>query len=100
MSTTAGMYTDSLVSGNSKYVIQFIVEINFAHLTIRNAENEIDKMVNHLLQKGVTTEVIGRSTPEFSDPTEQGWKKLGSTDWLKRTLLKANTDDLDVEEVC
>ena len=66
--------------------------------TIRNAENEIDKMVNHLLHKDVTTEVIGRSTPEFSDPTEQGWKKLGSTDWLKRTLLKANTDDLDVGE--
>ena len=32
MSTTAGMYTDSLVSLNSKYVIQFIVEINFTHL--------------------------------------------------------------------
>ena len=36
--------------------------------------------------------------PEFSDPTEQGWKKLGSTDWLKGTLLKANTDDLEVEQ--
>ena len=66
--------------------------------TIRNAENEIDKMVNHLLQKDVTTEVIGHLTPEFSDPTEQGWKKLGSTDWLKGTLLKANTDDLEVEQ--
>ena len=65
--------------------------------TIRNAENEIDKMVNHLLQKDVTTEVIGRSTPEFSDPTEQGWK-ICSTDWLQGTLLKANTDDLGVEE--
>ena len=30
--------------------------------TIRNAENE---MVNHLLQKDVTTEVIGRLTPEL-----------------------------------
>lgn len=68
-----------------------------AHTT-RNAENDIDKMVNHLIQKNVTTEVIGRLTPEFSDPTEQGWKKLCSTDWLQGTLLKANTDDLGVEE--
>ena len=68
-----------------------------AHMT-RNAENDIDKMVNHLIQKNVTTEVIGRLTPEFSDPTEQGWKKLCSTDWLQGTLLKANTDDLGVEE--
>ena len=55
-------------------------------------------MVNHLIQKDVTTEVIGPLTPEFSDPTEQGWKKLVSTDWLQGTLLKANTDDLEVED--
>ena len=66
-----------------------------AHTT-RNAENDIDKMVNHLTWKNVTTEVIGRLTPEFSDPTEQGWKKLCSTEWLQGTLLKANTDDLGV----
>ena len=70
-----------------------------AHTT-RDAENDIniDKMVNHLIQKNVTTEVIGGLTPEFSDPTEQGWKKLCSTDWLQGALLKANTDDLGVEE--
>ena len=28
----AGMYTDSLVSVNSNYVIKFIVEINFTNL--------------------------------------------------------------------
>ena len=47
----------------------------------------------------MTTEIIGRLTPEFSDPTEQGWKKFCSTDWLQGTLLKANTDDLGIEEM-
>ena len=46
-----------------------------AHTT-RNAENEIDKMVNHLLQKDVMTEVIGRSIPEFSDATEKYGRNL------------------------
>ena len=47
--------------------------------TIRNAENEIDKMVNHLLQKDVTTEVIGHLTSEFSDPTEHGRNLVAQT---------------------
>ena len=57
--------------------------------TIRNAEPPA---------KDVTTEVIGRLAPELSDPTQQGWKKLVSTDWLQGTLLKANTNDLEVEK--
>ena len=37
--------------------------------TVRNAENDIDKIVNRLIQE-VTTEVVGHLTLEFSDPSE------------------------------
>ena len=61
--------------------------------TVRGAEGDIKTMTTHLLEQKATSEVPGRSTPLWVDPTSKGWEKL-TQDWLQATLSRWHIDDL------
>ena len=61
--------------------------------TVRSSRTDVDSMVQHLHQKRATEEREGRNTPVFSDPTEQGWKKLSTTSWLQDRLSSVHQDE-------
>ncbi len=66
--------------------------------TVRDSDSDVKKMVTHLTDKGVHVVDKERTSPAFADPTENGWKKIGTTTWLKDTLsrsLEAETSDVD-----
>ena len=46
-----------------------------------------------LHQKRATEEREGCNTPVFTDPTEQGWKKLSTTSWLQDRLSSVDQDE-------
>jgi hypothetical protein len=50
------------------------------------------------LEKNATSEIMGRLTPAFKDPTEEGWKKLCCTDWIQEILARTPQDDLQEEQ--
>ena len=56
--------------------------------TIRDANNDISKMVKVLLEKSVSAPVSERNNPTFEDPTEKGSKKLCNTKWVQETLAR------------
>ena len=69
-----------------------------AHTT-HDASIDVLKMVKHLLDKDVTTESAERRSPQFLDPTENGWKKLTKA-WLKDTLERTSAGEVaDSEEI-
>lgn len=53
--------------------------------TVRDATDDIKKMVTYLRENNVSQLIENRTTPEFSDPTNEGYKKLCSS-WLKEIL--------------
>ena len=69
--------------------------------TVRESDNDVKKMVFYLLDKRV--HMVEEDTM-FIDPTEIGWKKIGTTTWLKDTLSRSletenlNTADLHLAE--
>ena len=66
--------------------------------TVRSVENDIHKMVQHLMQKKVTSHVSSRSDSPFTDPTVKGWEKLSTSDWIRETIMKTHSDgDLENE---
>lgn len=66
--------------------------------TISDARKDVTKMAEHLLEKKTTVQVSTRSTPQFVDPTHQGWKKLTTTSWLKDTISRTIHDYTQVED--
>ena len=68
--------------------------------TERDAERDISKLVEHLLDKTVVVHSPKRNTPAFTDPTDTGYKKLCNTSWVQEILSKTGREDcdLDVEE--
>ena len=67
--------------------------------TVRNAENDIQKMVEYLMLKKTTLEVPSRSesVSPFTDPTEKGWQKLSTTDWIKETVARSHSEEMEAE---
>ena len=67
--------------------------------TVREAEKDINKLAEHLLDKTVTIHSPDRNTPAFKDPTDSGYKKLCNTSWVQEILSKTGREecDLDVE---
>ncbi len=57
--------------------------------TVRDSNNDVMKMVAHLTEKKVQIEQKERVSPGFVDPTENGWKKISTTTWLKDTLARS-----------
>ena len=71
--------------------------------TQRESDNDIIKMVTHLTQNQVHILDTNRKSPVFTDPTETGWKKIGTTTWLKDTLSRSlevddDSGDLHLEQ--
>lgn len=68
--------------------------------TVREAEKDINKLAEHLLDKTVTIHSPDRNTPAFKDPTDTGYKKLCNTSWVQEILSKTGRGerDLDVED--
>ena len=67
--------------------------------TVQEAEKDINKLAEHLLDKTVTIHSPDRNTPAFKDPTNTGYKKLCNTSWVQEILSKTGREecDLDVE---
>ena len=57
--------------------------------TVRDATADIKKMVTYLRENNVSQLVENRASPSFSDPTNEGYKKLCSS-WLKETLSRTH----------
>ena len=65
--------------------------------TVRDADKDILKLTSILLETKVASENSNRNSPPFSDPTESGHKKLGTTSWLADTLATTSLEDLQME---
>ena len=65
--------------------------------TVRSAENDIQKMVEYLMLKKATLQVLSRSesASPFTDPTEKGWEKLSTTDWIRETVARSHSEDME-----
>ena len=61
--------------------------------TVREADNDIQKLVQYLLEKVIIQE-DDRKTPSFNNPS--GYKKLCATSWVRETLSRTVTDDGDL----
>ena len=64
--------------------------------TVREADNDIQKLVQHLLEKKVIIQEDDRKTPSFNNPSSAGYKKLCTTSWVRETLSRTVTDDGDL----
>ena len=76
---------------------EFAAYRSTAHTTT-DARKEIDKLSNLLLEHEVSTEKDQRVSPAFSDPTDIGLDKLCNTSWIRDTLDRVDTDDLEGED--
>ena len=61
--------------------------------SVHSSCRDIDIMVQHLQEKKVAENIIGRHAPVFTDPIEQGWKKLSTTSWLKDRISSMHHHD-------
>ena len=68
--------------------------------TVCSAENDIHKMAEYLMLKKATLQVPSRteSAPPFTDPTEKGWEKLSTTDWIRETVAKSHSEDMETTD--
>ena len=62
--------------------------------TVREADSDIRKLVQHLLEKKVIIKLDDRKIPAFNNPSSAGYKKLCTTSWVQETLSKIVTDDV------
>ena len=86
-----------LMDASKKVDRDFNVHRSTAH-TVRDAEKDIRRLTRTLLDSKVTSEDSGRNSPSFTDPTTIGHKKIGTTTWVRDTLEKSSSDDLEVED--
>ena len=71
--------------------------------TVRDADNDIQKMRKHIIEHDVAHTVDDREAPTFIDLTDEGLKKMCNTKWLKETMAKSHIDDVyeqgDTEDI-
>lgn len=67
--------------------------------TISSYPADVDRMVQHLLEKNVTAENEGQRELTSKDSTEKGWQKLSTISWLQDHLsaLHHDEEEEDVE---
>ena len=65
--------------------------------SVRDAAKDISKVAQHLIEKGVAGEMRGRLTPKFIHPTEKGWEKLSSSNWLAGILSSSLVEEDETE---
>ena len=66
--------------------------------TPSDAYKDITKLTNLLLEKQVVVETDERTSPGFMDPTGTGLDKLCNTSWIRETLDRVGTEDLEGED--
>ena len=86
-----------LMDASKKVDCDFNVHHSTAH-TVRDAQKDIQRLTGTFLQSKVTSEISGRDSPPFTDPTMIGHKKIGTTSWVKDTLAKNSSEDLQIED--
>ena len=85
-----------LMDASKKVDREFDVHRTTAH-TVRDADKGISKLTSILIEDKVVVQNKERISPCFSDPTDIGHKKLGTTSWLADTLAAISTEDLQEE---
>ena len=76
---------------------EFGAHRSYAHTTL-DAYRDISKMVEKLLGNKVV-ERKKRDSPVFMDPTNAGLEKLCNSSWLRDTLDRVDTDNLETEHL-
>ena len=66
--------------------------------SIRDTNRDINKMLQVLHEKRVTSLLEGRNSPAFEDPTERGLKKVCNTKWVEETRERYPTDKDSLQE--
>ena len=74
---------------------EFGVTTQSGRHTVRDAAVDVQKIAQHLLEKSVTTETQGRHSPKFVHPTDAGWVKMSSPNWLVAVLSISLVEDED-----
>ena len=86
-----------LMDASKKVDRDFNLHRSTAH-TVRDAQKDIQRLTGTLLRSEVTSEISSRNSPPFTDPTMIGHKKIGTTTWVKDTLAKNSSEDLQMED--
>lgn len=76
---------------------QFCVTPQTTAHTVRSAAGDIQKIASHLIEKEIVSESSSRTGVAFSDPTDAGWKRLCTTNWIQTILEQGGGEELDDE---
>lgn len=60
--------------------------------TVRSSKSDVQKICQHLTEKGIIKEDNTRKTPAFKDPTVSGLDTLSKGDWIQKKLQKLTED--------
>ena len=74
-----------LLDASKKVDSEFNARRSTSH-TVRDANKDILNLTSTLMEKKITSEDVGRSSPPFTDSTSLGHKKISTTTWVKETL--------------
>lgn len=66
--------------------------------TVREANSDKRKVALHLMEKAVTKETAGRTTPKFVHPVDKGWERLSNSDWLSGVLSHTLVEEDEVQQ--
>ena len=77
---------------------EFCVYRSKSH-TIRDANKDVNNLLNYLLEKKVAHELPECASIGFKDPTDDGLDKMCNTNWIKDTLSRTGCDD-NPEDTC
>ena len=64
--------------------------------TMRDATGDVWKVTQHLLDKSVTTETKDRHSPAFVHPSDRGWERMNSPEWLAAVLSGSLVEEEDI----
>lgn len=76
---------------------EFGVHRTSSHTTL-DANEDITKLSNYLMEKKVVQKSEHRNSPMFADPTNVGLEKLCNSTWIRDTLERVETEDLERED--
>lgn len=86
-----------LMEASKRVAREFGVYRSKSHTT-RDANKDVNNLLNYLLEKKVAHELPGRTSIGFKDPTDDGLDKMCNTNWIKDTLSRTGCDDNLEEE--
>ena len=75
----------------------FRVPPNSTAHSVRDSKADVHKILQHLLEREITTEITSRAHPAFVDPTVNGVDTLTKGEWLLKQLQSKVEDNLQSE---